>query len=947
MAVTTSYNWLLFDNLTDYASQDNPGVIGLGNGGFASIFDAGGSVFGPISDSNGGFVANLSSTGLNASLAQLSNGNVVIASELAGDIIFKIVNSASGIDVVPSINASVNGGGITSSNAEVLALAGGGFWIAEQTDFPNAGGDPDHDIVVFRRNNDGTAAGSFTVDNSLADDTDVSIAQLDNGNVAVAWTRTIGTSSQAWSAIYTAAGAVVKAPVAFDASGTVNRNVHVTATDSGFAIIYEGKEVGAPSVDIYLATFNLAGTASSTVDVSSFYVGSEFNESDPTVTRLANGLLAVAYSENSHADTDTVLQLFDPAAGVPLGGTFVDGSRPSRDDSQLPEMARVGVGGVAVIYHDITSGTVNGERLEVQRTSIGDDFGNIINGNDFRDNITGLGGDDTLNGGGNNDIVVGGFGHDVINGGDAADALFGGEDSDTINGGNGGDSIFAMTEGNAEGDSFGDVMHGNNDSDTITGSAGADTIFGDQGIDTLHGGSGDDTLYGGTETDTVDGGLGLDTASYAPASGAVTVILTELAAGHTGGASSGADGTDTLIDIENITGSGFGDNLSGNSFANVLNGLAGADMMQGGLGNDTYCVDNVSDKTDETGGGGTGDYVYASVSFTTAAGIERLYLTGSNAINATGRAGQNDILVGNTGNNVMNGLTGADLMRGGLGNDTYYVDSSGDTTDEVNGGGGTGDYVFASVSFTAAAGIERFYLTGTAAINATGNATQNDILVGNSANNVINGLAGADLMRGGLGNDTYYVDNIGDTTDEVTGGGGISDYVYSSVSFTEAAGIERLYLTGTAISGTGRDAQNDIITGNASANTLSGLSGDDLLVGGLGNDSLNGGAGLDIFRFDTLANTATNMDTITAFVATDDTIQLENAIFTALTTTGTLAAGAFNTGTTATQADDRIIYNTATGALLYDADGLNGAAAVQFALISGHPALTNADFFVY
>jgi parallel beta-helix repeat protein len=305
-----------------------------------------------------------------------------------------------------------------------------------------------------------------------------------------------------------------------------------------------------------------------------------------------------------------------------------------------------------------------------------------------------------------------------------------------------------------------------------------------------------------------------------------------------------------------------------------------------------------------------------------------------------------DRLTGNDASNILNGGTGADVMRGGKGGDTYIVDNVGDVTDEVKGGGGTGDYVKASVSFTAASGIERLYLTGSSAINATGHVGQNDILVGNAGNNILNGLAGADLMRGGLGNDTYYVDNTGDTTDEVNSGGGVADYVYSSVSFMAAAGIERLYLTGTAANGTGRDGQNDIITGNARANTLSGLSGNDVLVGGLGSDTLNGGTGQDIFRFDTKPNAATNMDTIIGFVAVDDTIQLENAIFTALTTTGALTAGAFNTGTAATQADDRIIYNTTTGALLYDADGLGGAAAVQFALLSAHPALSAADFFV-
>jgi Ca2+-binding RTX toxin-like protein len=370
--------------------------------------------------------------------------------------------------------------------------------------------------------------------------------------------------------------------------------------------------------------------------------------------------------------------------------------------------------------------------------------------------------------------------------------------------------------------------------------------------------------------------------------------------------------------------------------------------MRGGLGNDTYYVDSTLDTTDETtGGGGVGDYVHATVSYAAAAGIERLYLDGAGNINATGRAAQNDILIGNSGNNVIDGLSGYDVMRGGLGNDTYYVDHASDTTDEVTGGGGIADYVFSSVSFAAAQGIERLYLTGAANISATGRAAQNDILIGNSGANIINGLSGNDVMRGGLGNDTYYVDSTLDSTDEVTGGGGAGDYVYSTVSFTEATGIERLYLTGAAvINGTGRDGQNDIIFGNSAANILDGKTGNDVLIGGLGNDTLIGGTGLDTIRFDTALSAAANMDTINGFVAADDTFQLENAVFTALTITGALAAGAFNTGAAATQADDRIIYNSATGALLYDADGFGGAAGIQFAALTGAPVISAADFVV-
>ena len=89
------------------------------------------------------------------------------------------------------------------------------------------------------------------------------------------------------------------------------------------------------------------------------------------------------------------------------------------------------------------------------------------------------------------------------------------------------------------------------------------------------------------------------------------------------------------------------------------------------------------------------------------------------------------------------------------------------------------------------------------------------------------------------------------------------------------------------------------------------------------------------------------MDTITDFSVADDTIRLENAIFAALgTTTGTLAAGKFFKGAAAHDVDDRIIYNSVNGALMYDSNGSAAGDAVQFATIAKNLALTNADFVV-
>jgi Ca2+-binding RTX toxin-like protein len=199
-----------------------------------------------------------------------------------------------------------------------------------------------------------------------------------------------------------------------------------------------------------------------------------------------------------------------------------------------------------------------------------------------------------------------------------------------------------------------------------------------------------------------------------------------------------------------------------------------------------------------------------------------------------------DVLTGNSGNNILNGGAGIDTMVGGAGNDTYVVDSTGDVvTEGLNAGT---DTVQASVSHTLRANVEYLILTGTSAINGTGNTLKNR-LTGNSGNNILNGGAGIDTMIGGGGNDTYVVDNARDVVSESPNAG--TDTVRSTVTHTLRSNVENLALTGaSAINGTG-NTLNNRLTGNAANNVLSGSSGSDSINGGGGNDSLNGGLGKD------------------------------------------------------------------------------------------------------
>ena len=326
-------------------------------------------------------------------------------------------------------------------------------------------------------------------------------------------------------------------------------------------------------------------------------------------------------------------------------------------------------------------------------------------------------------------------------------------------------------------------------------------------------------------------------------------------------------------------------------------------------------------------------------------------------------------------------------MSGGIGNDVYRIDDVNDTVTEAAAEGT--DRVESVLSYALGQNLENLTLTGSAAINGSGN-TSNNVITGNAAantlsgdagsdqllgglgddtldggigNDILNGGAGNDVMRGGAGNDSYTV-NANSTLDQVdeatTPGSGIDaggvDTINSSKSYalTSVSFIENLTLTGTAnIAGAGTSTANTI-TGNAGNNALAGAGGNDVLKGGLGNDVLPGGAGIDSFFFNTALDPATNLDTIKDLGAGGlaDKILLDDDIFLALgqvAATTALDPTMFVVGAAAQDPNDHIIYDQGTGALFYDADGsLNGADQVQFATlgVSSHPTLTAASFFV-
>ena len=392
-----------------------------------------------------------------------------------------------------------------------------------------------------------------------------------------------------------------------------------------------------------------------------------------------------------------------------------------------------------------------------------------------------------------------------------------------------------------------------------------------------------------------------------------------------------------------LTGNGFNNTLYGNYGANLLNGNGGADMMIGLNGNDTYVVDDGGDVVIEGAGGGN-DLVYTRVSHALAGGQEIEILStvvnrGTEAIGLIGNEYANT-LIGNFGANYLNGNSGADTMIGLKGDDTYVVDDSGDVILEEAGGGN--DLIFTRVSLALAGGQEIETVStaanaGTEAIDLTGNEYANT-LIGNYGANLLNGNGGADTMIGLNGDDIYVVDDDGDVVIEGAGGG--NDLVFTRGSYTLAAGQQIETLSTAVNAGT----EGIVLIGNEFANTLIGNYGLNLLDGKGGNDILQGLNGGDLFAFTTTLGSG-NVDTIVDFSVVDDRILLENAVFTGLGG-GDLASGAFVIGAAAQDADDRIIYDSATGALYFDADGNGAGAAVQFAMLSTGLALTASDFLV-
>ncbi|MFC3440405.1 calcium-binding protein [Sphingobium rhizovicinum] len=355
-----------------------------------------------------------------------------------------------------------------------------------------------------------------------------------------------------------------------------------------------------------------------------------------------------------------------------------------------------------------------------------------------------------------------------------------------------------------------------------------------------------------------------------------------------------------------------------------INGQGGADVMEGGAGDDSYYVDNVGDVVIETPGQGGNDRIFASVSYSlTGIDVESLTLL-DGAASAQGNAAANR-LTGTDGKNLLSGLGGDDSLYGGGGLDKLV---GGDGADALYGDGGD-DLLYGE------RGV--------------------DALRGGDGADILDGGTGGDLMSGGGGNDIYYVDHVGDRIVE-NGDEGVNDAVVLSISYVlpADAAVETLVLPGALDRDISGNGLNQTLSGSRGDNVLRGMGGDDYLVGqagqdvldgGPGHDRMNGGLGADRFLFAAPIG-PDNVDRVHDFHALEgDAMVLDAAIFTGLLI-GALPAEAFRADRSARDGSDRIIYDSETGALLFDADGNGAVAAIQFAILLGNPALNAGNFII-
>jgi Ca2+-binding RTX toxin-like protein len=429
-----------------------------------------------------------------------------------------------------------------------------------------------------------------------------------------------------------------------------------------------------------------------------------------------------------------------------------------------------------------------------------------------------------------------------------------------------------------------------------------------------------------------------------------------------------------------IVGTTGNDTLSGDAGDDRLQGDGGNDTLTGGVGNDVYVIDSLLDSAIELNNEGI-DHIETSLAAfdlidfdhienLTYTGTGDAYLIGSDIDNRIYGGAGNDVMEGGGGSDVLYGGAGFDILIGfyiyedseaeggdpGLSSEILQNEKS-NSTDKLYGGKGNDLYILDS--WVNIAQIFEYENEGIDTIIGGGNYTlpSNIEIYINDSSTYSDGAYQYITVQGNDSSNIITTSPDWSNFPESSTPEETASFLFENLDLmlltidTEWVSYEKFYGLGgddTLISGAG----NDFLDGGSGDDDMDGGSGNDVLDGGTGTDTLTGGTGADYFDFTTALSGSSNVDTITDFNRSDDFIRLDNAVMVGLgVTTGALSAAAFVSGagrTTAADTSDRIIYNTTTGDLYYDADGTGVTSAIKIALIgtSTQTALDHTDFLI-
>ncbi|MFN4096181.1 MAG: calcium-binding protein [Sphingomonas sp.] len=824
-------------------------------------------------------------------LVRRSGGEFLVNTQTSGNQFFQTIDAlADGGFVIGWLDqilgmraqrydaAGVAVGGEVAVNAapyqtgSVAGLASGGFVATWAPGYPGGsiGG------RIFDASGNPVGAG-FTISDTVA--SGVEIFDLPNGGFVVTWgDRSSGDNGYNVRAqIFDAAGAMVGSQILVNNAlpGLQGGATGTALADGGFVITWTDQQGGADDPDMSARGQRFDAAGNPVGDNFLINTSTASSQVDPTVAALPNGGFVITWQ--SYVGTYLAMAQIYDALGNKVGPELVASS--VGNDVNSCAVTALPWGGFLVTWANYA---LTGASRYSVRGQLFDADGNPL-GSEFQIN-TG-----TVHANTNPDITVLDSGQVVatwtneegngpnqvgVNAQILVMPTVGTAGADILNATIAGES-FAGLGGD-------DEIRGGNDANAIEGNAGDDRLYGNDGNDSIDGGLGDDWIDGGTGADQMEGGVGNDSF--------IVDNVGDVVVEHAG---NGIDRVETTLEtyalpanVEWLTYTGSGNfRGTGNADANVIRGSAGDDILDGGLGadhlhggagNDSFYVDRQDDLVFEDAAGGT-DTVISSGNFYLYANIENLTLTGSGDSFGVGNALANTIL-GNSGSNLLIAGAGDDVVRGGAGVDSLFGESG---NDQLFGDAGIDYLVGGAGNDTLDGGDNPDALYGEDGDDVLigGSGFHTDILVGGAGNDVLRGDGGLgdyDLMDGGAGDDSFYVDTPDDLTFEAANGG--IDTVYATINgagYYLYANVENLVLGGNTPFGVGNELNNRI-TGSDAANWLLGGAGDDVLDGRGGNDVLFGEAGADIFVF----AQGTGGDVIGDFVAGTDRIDLSAFGFT-------------------------------------------------------------------